>query len=78
MHIRDTLDTFFVYLEQFDRAIQRRLVSKEDVYPYFGYWIALLTGDPDTSPPKDVLDSIQKYIDVAGFDDVQNFLKRKW
>jgi hypothetical protein len=78
LHIRDTLDRLFVYLEQFDRAIQRRLVSQDDVFPYFGYWVDLLKGEPDVSPPKPVLDSILAYIDFAGFDDVQKFLERKW
>jgi hypothetical protein len=79
LHIRDTLDRFFVYIEQFERAVQRKLVFQDDVYPYFGYWIALLKGEPDVNPPPpDVLGSIRKYIDDAGFDDVQKFLKRKW
>jgi len=78
LHIRDTLDTFFVYLEQFERAIQRKLVSQNDVYPYFGYWIAILNGDPDMKTPKPVVDALEKYIKDAGFDDVEEFLKRKW
>jgi hypothetical protein len=78
LHIRDTLDNFFIYIEQFDRAIQRRLVSQRDVFPYFGYWIDLLTVIPDDSPRKSTLDKIIEYIDHAGFDDVQKFLGRKW
>lgn len=79
LHILDSLDAFFIYIEQFERAIQRKLVTQDDVYPYLGYWIAVLQGDdPDVSPPKAVLDKIVAYIELAGFDDVQKFLARKW
>ncbi|SEF07357.1 hypothetical protein SAMN05519104_8345 [Rhizobiales bacterium GAS188] len=78
LHIRDTLDRFLVYIEQFERAIQRHLVSQRDVYPYFGYWIALLKGELSLKPHSPVLRSILKYIDDAGFDDVQSFLARDW
>jgi len=42
--IRDTFDRFFSYIEQFERAMQNKLVREEQVYPYFAYWIDLLTG----------------------------------
>jgi len=45
LHIRDSLDQFFVYIQRFERAIRNRLISQRDVYPYFGYWIGLLKND---------------------------------
>jgi hypothetical protein len=81
LHIRDSLDQFFVYIEQFDRAIECKLVSQADVYPYFGYWIGLLHGDPEIKPlmDDDARKKTLKYMIDAGFDDAENFfLKRKW
>jgi hypothetical protein len=94
LRVRDTFDRFFVYLEQFDRAIDNRLVRAREVYPYFGYWIELLNGDDtvrannidrvggplkltsDGEIPDELRRQIHRYIDDAGFEHVQRFLKR--
>src|SRR5215216_4539285 len=74
LHIRESLDRFFVYLEQFDRAIQNNLVEQHEVYPYFGYWIDLLNG---AGPMDDkVRRRIRDYINDSGFEDVDRLLRR--
>jgi hypothetical protein len=81
LHIRDSLDQFFVYIEQFDRAIKNRLVSCTDVYPYFGYWIGLLKGGNTIKKRmrEDARLAVIGYMNREEFDDAENFfLKRKW
>ena len=81
LHIRESLDQFFVYIEQFDRAIKNRLVSRTDVYPYFGYWIGLLKGDNTIKKKmrEDARQAVIDYMNRQEFDDAENFfLKRKW
>lgn len=78
LHMLDSLDGFLIYIEQFERAIQRRLVKQDDVYPYFGYWIGVLSGQEGWAPPKPILEKIRAYIKHGGFDDVEQFLAREW
>jgi hypothetical protein len=76
LHIRDSFDVFFVYIEQFDRAIQNRLVDKDDVRPYFAYWIDLLNNQRDNTNDERLRNQILNYVDVIGFVHVQRFLAR--
>lgn len=72
--IRDAFDRFFVYIEQFERAIQNKLVHQEQVYPYFGYWIGLLSGQLHL--PNEIRLVVLNYIECYEFDDVKRFLNR--
>jgi hypothetical protein len=72
--IRDTFDRFFMYVEQFERAMQNKLVQQNQVYPYFAYWIELLGGKRHLSDH--VRNSILTYLHLYGFNDVQRFLAR--
>jgi hypothetical protein len=74
MRIRDTFDRFFSFIEQFERAMQNNLVRKEQVYPYFAYWIELLAGKRHLSDP--YRSRVLEYIDEYGFNDVKRFLDR--
>ncbi len=74
MRIRDTFDSFFSYIEQFERAMQNKLVREKQVYPYFSYWIEMLHGERHLSDP--VRERVLEYIDEYGFKDVKNFLDR--
>lgn len=74
MEIRDTFDRFFMYIEQFERAMQNKLVGEKQVYPYFAYWIELLSGKRHLSDP--VRKRILEYIDNYGYKDVRRFLDR--
>jgi hypothetical protein len=74
LHIRDTLDRFFIYLEQFDRAIENRLVRNEEVYPYFGYWIRKLNGQGEL--PERMRLRILEYMEAYGYDEVRRFVAR--
>jgi hypothetical protein len=74
MRIRDTFDRFFIFIEQFERAIQNRVMRPRQVYPYFAYWIDLLAGRRHLPAP--IRTSILAYIDNYGFKDVRLFLNR--
>jgi hypothetical protein len=74
MKIRDTFDVFFGYIEQFERALQNKLVRAEQVYPYFAYWIDMLAGKRHMKP--EVRKCVLEYIDGYGFRDVRRFLDR--
>lgn len=50
VHIRDTFDGFLGYLEDFELAIQGKLISQDEVYPYLKYWIAMLLGKKHLPP----------------------------
>lgn len=76
LHIRDSFDVFFVYIEQFDRAIQNKLVDKDDVRPYFAYWINLLNKPADNSDDERLRRQILNYVEVIEFTHVQRFLAR--
>ncbi|QOZ36476.1 hypothetical protein [Bradyrhizobium sp. CCBAU 53421] len=78
LHMLDSFDGFFIYIEQFERAIQRKLVEQDDVYPYLGYWIGVLSGHAGWAPPESILARIHAYIKHGGFDDVEKFLHRRW
>ncbi|HTS40250.1 MAG TPA: hypothetical protein VMH84_06905 [Xanthobacteraceae bacterium] len=72
--IRDTFDRFFMYIEQFERAMQNKLVQPRQVYPYFAYWIDLLGGKRHV--PYDVRKCVLEYIEIYGIKDVRRFLDR--
>jgi hypothetical protein len=74
MTIRDTFDRFFSYIEQFERAVQNKLVHEKQVYPYFAYWIELLNGKRHL--PTAVQNRIWEYVDTYGFKDVKRFVAR--
>jgi hypothetical protein len=74
MIIRDTFDRFFSYIEQFERAMQNKLVHEQQVYPYFAYWIDLLTGERHLRD--DVRNRIWEYVRNYGFKDVERFVDR--
>ena len=76
LHIRDSFDSFFVFIEQFDRAIQNRLVDKNEVRPYFAYWIALLNEPGDNDDEEELRRQVLDYVDVIGYQHVQRFLTR--
>jgi hypothetical protein len=81
LHMRESLDQFFVYIEQFDRAIQNNLVSDTEVYPYFGYWIGLLKGDVRIRKRmrEDARLAVINYMNREEFDDAKNFfMDRSW
>jgi hypothetical protein len=72
--IRDTFDRFFLYIEQFERAMQNKLIRERQVYPYFAYWIDLLSGKRHLSPALQT--AILSYISEYGYRDVERFLGR--
>lgn len=72
--IRDTFDRFFLYIEQFERAIQNKLVGENQVYPYFAYWIDLLSGKRHLSTA--VRSRVLLYVKEYGYRDVERFLDR--
>jgi hypothetical protein len=74
LHIRDTLDRFFIYLEQFDRAIENRLIHKDEVYPYFGYWIRRLNGQGDL--PERIRLRVLEYMEACDYGEVRRFVER--
>jgi hypothetical protein len=74
MKIRDTFDRFFLYIEQFERAMQNKLVGEKQVYPYFAYWIDLLSGRRHLSSA--VRARVLSYIREYGYTDVERFLAR--
>jgi hypothetical protein len=74
IRIRDTFDRFFSYVEQFERALQNRLVQEEQVFPYFEYWIELLAGKRHMDEPVRV--RVWEYVDAYGFKDVRRFVRR--
>ena len=76
LHIRDSFDSFFVYVEQFERAIQNDLVDKDEVRPYFAYWIRLLNKSGESEEEEKLRQQILDYIDVIGYRHVQHFLAR--
>jgi len=76
LHIRDSFDSFFVYIEQFDRAIQNGLVDKDEVFPYFTYWITRLNSPDEDKDGERLRIQILDYIDQIGYEHVQRFLKR--
>jgi hypothetical protein len=74
LHVRDMLDHFFTHVEQFERAIENRLVRKDEVYPYFGYWIVRLNGASDL--PEPIRQQLLEYVDAGNYKDVRRFLAR--
>ncbi|MGB9367808.1 MAG: hypothetical protein WCE79_17530 [Xanthobacteraceae bacterium] len=74
MAIRDTFDRFFMYIEQFERAMQNNLVDPARVYPYFAYWIDLLNGKRHLSAA--LRQRVAEYVEHYGFRDVRRFLDR--
>jgi len=75
--IRDSMDRFFIYLEQFDRLIGTGLVKKEQVYPYFAYWIDQLNGAGAAGGLDDqVRKSVNQYLRDCNFSNVTQFLAR--
>jgi len=76
LHIRDCFDVFFVYLEQFDRAIENGLLDKDEVFPYFGYWIENLNQPNDDQYEEKLRLQILDYVQVIGYKHVQRFLAR--
>lgn len=76
LHIRDSFDSFFVYLEQFDRAIKNQLVDEDDVKPYFIYWIKILNARADNDEEEQLRKQVLDYIEVIGYTHVQRFLAR--
>lgn len=74
VRIRDNFDRFFSYIEQFERAIQNKLVKQQQVYPYFSYLVELLSGKRHL--PDDVRESVMNYVDCYGYKDVKRFFGR--
>ena len=74
MRIRDTFDRFFMYIEQFERAMQNKLVKPKQVYPYFAYWIDLLRCKRHLKEP--YCGRVLQYIDEYGYKDVKLFMAR--
>lgn len=74
MKIRDTFDSFFNYIDQFERAMQNNLVQPEQVFPYFEYWIEMLAGKRHMTA--EARTCVMGYIDGYGFKDVRSFLDR--
>ena len=70
--IRDTFDRFFMYIEQFERAMQNRVVREKHVYPYFRYWVELLNGKRHFTKSE----TVKEYLETYGFEDVVRFLDR--
>jgi hypothetical protein len=81
LHIRDSLDQFFVYIEQFERAIKNKLVKQADVYPYFGYWIGLLKNDGTIKKKmsRSARRAVVLHMFRGEFDDAEDFFfRRNW
>jgi hypothetical protein len=76
LHIRDSFDSFFVYIEQFDRAIENGLVDKDEVIPYFTYWIGRLNSPDEDADEEKLRIKVLDYIDAIGYVHVQRFLTR--
>lgn len=74
--IRVTFDDFLGRLQRFEYFIETRLVSTNDVIPYWRYWLNLITTPSAEQKSHDVVDAIWLYIDSYGYSDIRRFVNR--
>lgn len=75
--IRQSFDTFFDYLAQFEHYISATgLVRYADLRPYIGYWLAILCDPRSQRKPQALTRQIQLYLTAYGYDAVLRLCER--
>nr|WP_044200500.1 hypothetical protein [Oscillochloris trichoides] len=72
--IRDTFNTFFFYLSNFNHYIQVfGLIKYSDLHPYLGYWLEILSEETDRKP-SNFPEVIQNYLKIRRYDGVRQLI----
>jgi hypothetical protein len=75
-YIRDTFNTFFFYLSNFNHYIQVfGLVKYSDLHPYLGYWLEILSGKTNRKPAE-FAEVVQQYLEDHRYYGVQQLIRR--
>jgi hypothetical protein len=73
--MRDAYDRLLDGLERFSSYLETRLVTKEDLKPYLGYWIKDIASDGADQVEKQWTYVLFAYIDFYDFSGVQNLFR---
>jgi hypothetical protein len=73
--IRDSYDRLLDGLERFASYIETRLVTREDLEPYLGYWIRDIASDGEDETEKRWTFLLFVYIEFYGFSGVQKLFR---
>lgn len=73
--VRDCVDRFLESLVRFENFVDAKLIKAEELRPYLGYWIKLITGQlPDRHSPE-VFILLLNYVNKYEFDRVAQLIK---
>jgi hypothetical protein len=70
--IRDDFDKFLAYFEMYERFINRKLITENEIEPYLRYWVSTISDDIE----EPVRTTIHYYLAEYGYQGVQNLFMR--
>jgi hypothetical protein len=74
--IRQIFDEFLTKLSYFNRYIDTKLITLDDLMPYMRYWMNIL-GNPDSGKrSRTVMKQIWEFIDFYEYDDVRSLTRK--
>lgn len=74
--IRDTFNTFFFYLSNFNHYIQVfGLIKYSDLHPYLGYWLEILSNKTNRKPAE-FPEIVQRYLEDHRYSGVRELIVR--